>query len=497
MLKQYSSVDAVAPIGSVRELATDLAGPIFLPGQPGYTDEAECFDTSVRHHPALIVGAANADDVVTAVRFARDHGLGVAVQATGHGVALPADGALLVSTRRMSGFSVDPERRTVRLEAGVLWRDVIRASARYGLAPLNGSAPFVGAVSYTLGGGIGVLARRYGYAADHVREIEVVTADGERRTASEEANPDLFWALRGGKGNFGVVTALEAELVGVSRIYGGGLFFPADSISDVLHFYRGWVTDVPDELSSSFVMMPWPDVPEVPEQLRGRFALHMRLCYLGSPDDGARIIQPLREIATPLLDTVTDIPYTQVGTIHNDPPAPGSYHVNNFQLTHLDHDAVEAILRLVGPESDGAIGIEIRHLGGALAREPRVLNAVARTTAQFQLYSGGVLGIGADEAVYAGHDRVIDTLSPWSSGTRMLNFMAGVAHTDPADVRQAFTAEAYARLVELKTAYDPRNMFRFNHNIPPTPERNGSRSHRISPSRLSTSDSSGLRRAGG
>ncbi|WP_205855879.1 BBE domain-containing protein, partial [Phytoactinopolyspora endophytica] len=170
-----------------------------------------------------------------------------------------------------------------------------------------------------------------------------------------------------------------------------------------------------------------------------------------------------------LLDTVTEIPYSDVGTIHNDPPIPGSYHINNVQLNHLDHDAVEAILELAGPESDGAVGVEIRHLGGALARPPRVPNAVAHNTAQFQLYSGGVLGVGDDEAVYAGQDRVVEALSPWNSGMRTLNFMAGVAHADPEDVRQAFTEATYARLVALKTSYDPGNMFRFNHNIPPAP----------------------------
>ncbi|MEV4399175.1 FAD-binding oxidoreductase [Nonomuraea sp. NPDC049607] len=468
MIEQTEPTGApILTAGAVTRLADSVKGPVFLPGDPGYAEEAEGFDRSVVHHPAVIVGAAGADDVVAAVRFARDHGLGVAVQATGHGVGLPADGGLLISTRRMDGHRIDPERRTVRLEAGALWREVIPSAARHGLAPLNGSAPFVGAVSYTLGGGIGVLSRRYGYAADHVRTIEVVTADGELRTASEEENTDLFWALRGGKGNFGVVTSLEVELVEVSRIYGGGLYFPAESIRDVLHFYRTWVAGVPDELSSSFFMMPWPDVPEVPEELRGRFAMHLRLSYLGSPQEGARLVEPLREIATPLLDTVTDIPYTEVGTIHNDPPTPGSYHINSFQLTHLDHDAVEAILALVGPGSNSAVGIEIRHLGGALARPPRLPNAVAHTTAQFQLYSAGVLGIGEDQAVYAGHDRVIKTLAPWNSGTRMLNFMAGVAHTDPEDVRQAFTPEAYERLVAVKTAHDPGNMFRFNHNIPP------------------------------
>ncbi|WP_380284551.1 FAD-binding oxidoreductase [Kitasatospora purpeofusca] len=457
------------PPEAVRALAETVRGPVLLPGDPGYDDEALGFDRSVVHHPALIVGAVHADDVVAAVRFARDHGLGVAVQATGHGAALGADGgALLLTTRRMNGCQVDPDRRTVRVEAGTLWQDVIPAAARHGLAPLNGSAPFVGAVSYTLGGGIGLLSRRYGYAADHVRRIEVVTADGEARTATEDENPELFWALRGGKGNFGVVTALEAELVPVRRLYGGGLFFPAESVREVLHFYRTWIEELPDEFSSSFFMLDWPDVPEVPEEIRGRFALHLRLSYLGPEEEGARLVAPLRAVATPLLDTLADIPYTDVGTIHNDPPTPGSYHINTFQLTRLDHHTVEAILALVGPGTKSAVGIEIRHLGGALSRPPRVPNAVAHTSAAFQLYSAGVLGIGEDQAVLDGHDLVVETFRPWNNGTRTLNFMAGVAHTDPEDVRQAFTPEAYERLVAAKSAYDPGNMFRYNHNIPPT-----------------------------
>ncbi|MER7487031.1 FAD-binding oxidoreductase [Streptomyces sp. NPDC126497] len=454
---------------SLRQLTEDVRGPVFLPGEPGYAEHIDGFDRAVEHRPALVVAVANADDVVTSVRFARDHGLGVAVQATGHGACLPADEhSVYLSTRAMNGVRVNPERRTARLEAGVLWQDVIPLAAEHGLAPLNGSAPFVGAVSYVLGGGIGVLSRRYGYAADHVRRIEVVTADGELRVADQDENPDLFWALLGGKGNFGVVTAIEVELMEVARLYGGGLWYPAESVRDALHLYRTWVTEMPEEMASSFFMLDWPDADGVPEELRGRFALHLRLSYAGDPAEGERLIRPLREVAPILLDTVTDIPYTQVGTIHNDPPVSGAYHINNFQLGTLDEDTVEAILGLVGPGTKSAVSLEVRNLGGALARPPRVPNAVAHfPEARFQVYSAGVLGIGEDEAVYEGHDRVVATLAPWATGTRMLNFMAGIAHTDPADVREAYTDEAYERLVELKTAWDPGNMFRFNHNIPP------------------------------
>ncbi|MFD5084234.1 FAD-binding oxidoreductase [Kitasatospora sp. NPDC058406] len=449
-------------------LSLRLAGDVFLPGEPGYAEHTAGFDRSVVHRPALVVVPENADDVATAVRFAAGLGLGVAVQNTGHGASVPADGdALYLATGRMTGVRIDPEQRTARLEAGVLWEDVIPAAAEHGLAPLNGSAPFVGAVSYTLGGGVGVLSRQHGFAADHVHRIEVVTADGEPRVATEDENPDLYWALRGGKGNFGAVTAIEVGLVELTRVYGGGLWFPAESTRAALHRYRTWAAEMPDEMSSSFFMLDWPDVDGVPAELRGRFALHLRLCYLGTPEEGERLIRPLREVAPTLLDTVTDMPYTEVGTIHNDPPTPGSYHINTFQLRTFDEDVVEAVLSLVGPGTHSVVGLELRQLGGALARPPKTPNAVAHVPAPFQVYAAGVLGTGADDEVLAAQAKVVATFAPWYSGTRMLNFMAGIAHTDPAYVREAYTADAYERLVALKTAWDPANAFRYNHNIPP------------------------------
>jgi FAD/FMN-containing dehydrogenase len=461
------SFAADAPM-SLEALSDALRGPLFLPDQDGYAAEVDSFDRSVVHRPAVVVGATCADDVVAAVRYARANGLGVAVQNTGHGVSVPAVGAVFINTVRMSGFQVDAERKTARFEAGVRWQEVVTAAAKHGLAPLNGSASFVGAVSYVLGGGVGVLARRYGYAADHVRWIDVVTADGELRRADTSSHPDLFWALRGGKGNFGVVTAMEVDLVPVETLYGGALFFDGASTRAVLHAYRRWASSgLPDTLSSSFCMVPFPDVPEVPEPLRGRFVTHVRLSYVGSEEDGARLIEPLRAVATPLMDTVRMMPYEEVNSIHNDPPTPGSFYINTFQLTSFGADTVEALLTIAGPDSDHRVMVEIRQLGGALAREPEVPNAVAHRDAPFQLYAASVLGAGEDAQVLNAHARLVDIMAPWNSGHRMLNFMAGVAHTDPEDVRQAFTDEAYERLVAIKTAVDPENMFRFNHNIPP------------------------------
>lgn len=465
--RQVSARTGVAP-ADLDELAARLTGPMFLPGQEGYDKERDGFERSVRHHPLLIVGATGADDVVAAVDFAGAHGLPVAVEATGHGASVPADGALLITTRRMTGLRVDPVARTARFEAGVLWGQVIGEAAPHGLAPLNGSAPFVGAVSYTLGGGLGPLGRRYGYAADHVRRIDVVTADGRLRTVSATEEPDLFWALRGGKGNFGVVTALEVDLMPVSRLHGGGLYFSAEATRDILHAYRAWTADLPDEMSSSVALIPFPDVPEVAEPLRGRFAAHVRVIFLGDAAEGERLVQPLRDVAPRLLDTVREMPYSQVASIHNDPPDPGSYYINSLLLRELDHDAVEAVLKIAGPDAGGQVVVELRHLGGALARPPKVPNAVAHRDAAFHLYAASELTPEHDQAVRDAHAHLVETMRPWSTGHRMLNFMAGVANSTPEHVRTAYTGTAYARLVELKTRYDPHNMFRVNHNIPPT-----------------------------
>jgi len=265
-----------------------FAGPVFRPGDVGYDAERAGFNLAIEHRPELVVGATGAADIIAAVERATADGLAVAVQATGHGVSVPADGAVLVNTNRMTGVVVDPSTRTARVEAGARWERVLPLAARYGLAPLNGSSPHVGAVGYTLGGGIGLLGRRYGYAADHVRWLDVVTADGRLRRVSADADPELFFALRGGKGNFGVVVSMEIELMPVSRLYGGGLYFPGESTADALHVWCEWTRTVPDSMASSVMLIRYPGDPAEPEPLRDRFVTHLRVAWSGAPEEGER-----------------------------------------------------------------------------------------------------------------------------------------------------------------------------------------------------------------
>ena len=443
-------------------------GPVLRPGDDGYDEERSGFQTARRHRPAVIVGATGADDVRAAVAFAAARGLPVAVQATGHGLSVPADGGVLISTRRMTGVRVDAAGRTAWIEAGVRWDQVVQEAAPYGLAPLNGSAPHTGAVGYILGGGLGVLARRYGYAADHVHQIDVVTADARLRHVTADGDPDLFWALRGGRDNFGVVTGMRIGLVPVSRLYGGGLFFPADLAADVLRAFAEWTPALPDEMTASVGMIPYPDLPMIPEPLRGRHVTHVRVAHLGDAAAGERLVAPLRAVGPRLMDTLTEMPYAESGSIYNDPTQPHAYSGTNLMLSRLDADATRTVLDLAGPDAPVPCVVDLRHLGGALARTPEATSAVGHRDAAYLLR---VLSAADSAEERAAHGRVFAAMKPWATGGRSLNFI----YDDPAQVRAAYEPDAYIRLTELKAAYDPANVFRFNHNIPPAQPVSGAR----------------------
>lgn len=442
-----------------------IRGLLLHPGDDGYADELAGFDLSVEQRPAVVVGATGTADVVAAVRLARDRGLAVAVRATGHGVTVPADDGLLITTRRASGVQVDAVRRTARLEAGTTWDQVLRYTTPAGLAPLAGSAPAVGAVSYTLGGGLGVLGRRWGFSADHVRQLEIVTADAERRRVSADEHPDLFWAVRGGGGNFGVVTAMEIELVGLTGLHGGGLFFPGEAAGDVLAALLAVGRDAPDEVSLSVALLTFPDLPGLPPPLRGRWCCHVRVASTGDAARCEDVIAPVRAAATPLLDTVRAMPVDEIGSIHGDPTTARATNSRSLVLHSADRGTVDVLLRHAGPRTPFVV--ELRHLGGALRREPAVPNAVGHRDGAVTVFTtayphpdGPAIADGAAEQA------LLDDLGPWSDGGALVNFLAG-PHVTPADVRAAYERPLWERLVEVKTTWDPDNVFRFNHNVPP------------------------------
>lgn len=269
---------------------------VLRPGDAGYDEELAGFQTGFAQRPDVIYAATSADDVEAAVAYAAGAGLPVGVQATGHGLPGDSEGGVLISTRRMDEVVVDAAARTARVSAGTRWGQVVEAAAPHGLAPLNGSAPGVGAVSYTLGGGLGILAREFGYAADHVRSVDAVTADARRRTVCADTEPELFRGLLGGGANLGVVTGLEIALVPVARLYGGSLAYDgakADA-GAVLRAYADWARTVPDALTSSLSALAHPDIPALPPHLRGRYVISVRVAFTGSADEGERLVAPLR-----------------------------------------------------------------------------------------------------------------------------------------------------------------------------------------------------------
>ncbi|GAA4805024.1 FAD-binding oxidoreductase [Actinomycetospora chlora] len=446
------------------DLRDRVAGPVFRPGDDGYDAELAGFDLAVGQHPALVVGATGAADVIAAVRHAIGAGLPVGVQATGHGITVPADDALLITTRRAAGVRVDPADGTAWVEAGAVWSRVLHEAAPFGLAPLAGSAPAVGAVSYTLGGGLGVLGRRWGFSADHVRRLDVVTADGEPRRVTADEHPDLFWALRGGGGNVGVVTGMQFELVALRELYGGGLFFPGEEAAAVLGALLEAGGGAPDDVSLSAILMTFPDVAAVPPPLRGRWCCHVRVSSTGDPARCEEVIAPIRRAATPLADTVRTMPVTDVGTIHADPTTPVATNSRSLVLHRADPGTVAAILRHAGPST--SFLVEVRQMGGALAREPAVPNAVGHRDGAWTVYTTAYPHPdGPTPADTAAEQALLDDLGPWTDGGALVNFLAG-AHVTPADVRSAYDEATWQRLVAIKTAWDPDNVFRINHNIP-------------------------------
>ncbi|UNO40394.1 FAD-binding protein [Streptomyces sp. MST-110588] len=456
-----------AAVTGLAALAAPVHGPVLRPGDDGYDEERSGFQTGHRHRPAVIVGAAGAADVRAAVAFAAAHGLSVAVQATGHGLGAATEGGLLITTRRMTGLRVDAAARTAWAAAGVVWAQVIEEAARHGLAPLSGSAPAVGVVGYTLGGGLGLLAREFGYAAEHVRAVELVTADARELRVTADSDPDLFWALLGGGHGLGVVTGMEFGLVPVRRLYGGQLVFGADLIDAALGAYLDWTRDLPNALTSSLGILVYPDIPQLPEPLRGRHLLTVRVAYTGSVEDGERLVAPLRAVGPRVSDTLREMPYTQSHTIHADPDTPRAYDGDNALLTDLDPDTLREAAALAGPGAPFMCVFQLNHLGGALATpaagptdaadSPRPGSAVGHRDARYLLRVSSPVDGTDREAVRALHARILGLTAPYRIG-RNINMLFG--DHDPRTVRDAYEPPTYERLTKLKATHDPAGLFR-------------------------------------
>ena len=331
-------------------LQAAIAGEVFVPGDQGYDQARRAWNLATDERPAVVVLAESPADVATAVRFARAQGMRIAPQGTGHGSEPlePLDGAMLLKTSRMRNVRIDPAAGTARAEAGAQWQDVTVPAGEHGLAALAGTSPDVGVTGYTLGGGIGWLARRYGLAANSVTAAEIVTPYGHLTRADADHEPDLFWAVRGGGGSVGVVTALEMRLYPVRELYAGALFFPIQRAAQVLHAWREWTSTVPDEVTSIGRILRFPPLPEVPEPLRGQSFALVEAAYLGDAAAGAELIQPLRRLGLQL-DTFAVIKPPQLRQLHMDPDQPVPSQGDGAFLADFPAAAIDAVVALAGP----------------------------------------------------------------------------------------------------------------------------------------------------
>ena len=431
---------------------------LHLPGTEAYAAAVTPWNVAVPVHPLAVVEARTAADVRTAVRFGQRHRVPVAVQATGHGVTATLEGALLVSTRAMTGLTVHPEGAWARAEAGVKWEQVLQACAPHGLAGLAGSAPDVGVVGYTTGGGIGPLARTHGLASDRVRAFEVVTGDGELRRATPTEHPDLFWGLRGGKGALGIVTAVEFDLLPVRDLYGGAVYFDGADASAVLQRWASWCTGLPREATTSVALLRLPELPSVPPPLAGRLTVAVRFAWTGTVARGEEVLAPVRSVATPIVDTVAPMPYAALGAIHADPVDPMPTHEEHALLAALPAAAVDRLLDLAGPGADcPQVMVELRQLGGAMSGTARVPSAFCHRDAAFSLMVIGLAVPPLVAAVTAHGTALLQAMDGWTSPGGLPNF---APRDDAAWMQRTYDPAVLQRLRRISAAYDPHGVLR-------------------------------------
>jgi hypothetical protein len=441
-----------------------IAGRIATPSDSDWDEARVAWNLAADQRPEAVAFVESAGDVAKVVGFAGEHDLKVAGQGTGHGaVALaPLDETILIKTERMRGIEVDPDARTARVEAGALVLEMSEAAQAYDLSSMPGSAPDVGVIGFTLGGGLSWLGRRYGFACNRVRAIELVTADGEARTVDAENDPDLFWALRGGGGGYAIVTALHLDLVPIAEIYAGALLFPAAVGAEAVRTYRDWAATVSDDVTSIVRFLTPPPVPDVPEALRNVPLLTIDAACIGDQAAGEATIAPLLEIGEPIMSSFGQIPAEGLCRIHMDPEQPVPGLGNHQVIRELPDEAIDAFTGLAGPDSGSPLLLtELRQLGGALGREDAAGGALSHLNADFAMFGVGLpMTPELDQAIEAHLDRFEETMRPWAADGGYYNFAER-----PCDADAILPPEVCARLAEAKRRYDPDGMIIANHAV--------------------------------
>jgi FAD/FMN-containing dehydrogenase len=447
-------------------------GPVIAPGNREFDDARAVWNGLVDRRPRLIARCGGTADVAAAVRFARDRDLEIAVRGGGHNVAGTAvcDDGMVIDLSAMRTVWVDPAVRRARVQGGALWGDVDHETQAHGLATTGGIVGHTGVAGLTLGGGLGFLMRKHGLTVDNLVAAEVVTAEGTIVRASANEHPDLFWALRGGGGNFGVVSSFELALHPVGPIVTAGpVFWPAEDTVDVLRFYRDFVADAPDELGTVVRLGTVPPLPVIPEDLHWRPAVAVACCYAGTVEEGERAVRLLRQHGTPLVDLISPVPYAAFqGALDDTVPHGWHYYWKATDLTGLSDDVIDIVAGHAYDATSPRSYSAMFHLGGAVARVPRDATAYAGRDGTHNIVIDSVwLPDESDEhaaAETAWARRFFHALHEHRAGV-YVNFLD--ADDDASRVREAYGDDTYRRLAEVKAKYDPDNVFRHNKNIQP------------------------------
>jgi FAD/FMN-containing dehydrogenase len=458
---------AETTLTDVAKLRSHIAGDVITPGDAEYDVARQAWNLAVDQTPVMVAMPESAGDVARIVRYARERGLRVAPQGTGHnaGPIARLDDTVLLKTSRMIGVEIHAEERYARVQAGAIWADVVGPAAEHGLTAMSGSSPDVGVVGYTLGGGLSWIARKYGLATNNVRAIEIVTAEGKLVRADRESHPELFWAVRGGGGSFGVVTAIEIDLFPFTEIYAGMLAFPIERAAEVLHRWNDLLPSLPDEMTTVGRMLRVPPLEEIPELVRGRELVVVEAFFLGDEAEGRRLIQPLRELG-PEIDTVMTMPTKDLIHVHMDPPHPVPGDGDHAMIGHhLPAAAIDSFVEAFRSEAAGSLLMaELRQLGGALARSAPDHGAADTFDGSYSLFSVGMTPTPEIAAAVAAALPVMrKAMAPYEGGRQYLNF----AEQKGTDVNGFFSPATYERLRAVKTEYDPDDVVRANHPIAP------------------------------
>jgi FAD/FMN-containing dehydrogenase len=445
-----------------RPLRSRFAGSVIAPGDAGWDEARAAFNLTIDQRPALVAVAQDAADVGAVVRFASERNLRVAPQATGHNAAPLGDlsRTVLLKTTAMNGFSIDPEARTARVEAGVKWGPVCDAASAHGLAPRSGSARDVGVIGYSLGGGVGWLGRKHGLQCNAVTAIELVNPAGEEVRVDADHDPELFWALRGGGGNFGIVTAIEFTLVETPEIYAGSLFFGFERAREILHVWHDWCATAPDEVTTTAKLLQLPPLPELPEMLRGRSFTVIGAAFLGGEAEGRAVLEALRALG-PEIDTFATVEPAALSYLAMDPEDPMPYRGGSQLFGDLSHEAIDAWVDTTGPGSGSTLAMaELRQLGGVLGHTHDdhgvrdMLNG-----AYLSFVVGAVMAPELATGIELEIDGVRRAMAMYEVG-QYLNFCE-----IPTDPSRIYAANALERLRALKAERDPRRVLHANHDV--------------------------------